>query len=283
MLPMIYGLIAGVFWGFNPVVIKKYGGGLDTVTVNGVRAFYAFLLTLIIMFATVSAYEADFTGLLTIFLSALIGPFFGDIFYVKGIRGIGGGNAITIGYMYVFVAEFISILFLGEAPNAHILMGTLVAAFGIGLIYSGYGSISSRREYLSAFLTAVFWGLSTIFSRLATLHGDPLLLTVVRNLCVFILASSIRGPRVVRESFSRTGFIIGFLTGGLSFGLGMALFIKALSMGGVQVSTFPTLIAPVVGRIFSVIVNREKPGLNGIVGTLAVVLGLSIGFLKTTF
>ncbi len=283
MLPMIYGLIAGVLWGFNPVVIKKYGEGLDTVTVNGVRAFYAFLLTLIITFTISPTYQADFTGLMIIFLSALSGPFLGDIFYVKAIRGIGGGNAITIGYMYVFVAEFISILILGETPDYHILIGTLLAVFGVSLIYKGYGSVSSRREYLSAFLTAVFWGFSTIFSRLATLHGDPFFLTVVRNLYVFTLASSIKGSRVVKESFSRKGFILGFLAGGLSFGLGMALFIKALSIGGVQVSALPTLIAPVVGRVFSIIVNEEKPDSNGIIGTFVTVLGLSIGFLKTTF
>ncbi|MGB9827120.1 MAG: EamA family transporter, partial [Thermosphaera sp.] len=69
----------------------------------------------------------------------------------------------------------------------------------------------------------------------------------------------------------------------LSFGLGMALFIKALSIGGVQVSALPTLIAPVVGRVFSIIVNEEKPDSNGIIGTFVTVLGLSIGFLKTTF
>ncbi|MEM1635337.1 MAG: DMT family transporter [Thermosphaera sp.] len=282
MIPLLYGALAGVLWGLNPVVIKRYGNGLDAVTVNGVRAFYAFTLLLVFIYLLGSFQTADLIGLVLIFASALIGPYFGDYFYVESIRRIGGGNAITIGYLYILVAQLASIAFLGEELSSNILVGTLLAILGVFLIYGGGNNVRDVKGYLLALFTAVFWGFSTIFSRLATNYGHVLFLTMLRNLYVFMLALAVRKKRVLDNSFSRRGFMLGFFAGGLSFGFGMALFIRALSVGGVSASTLPTIIAPLVGRILSAIINKEGFDAASLGGSLLIITGIGIGFIGFT-
>lgn len=271
--------MAGVLWSLNPPVIKRFAGGMDPVAFNGARGIYAVLVLTLYMLVKGVAPSVRPEGLALIYLSALLGPVLGDILYIKAIVSIGGGNAITIGYLYIFIAQLIGIYVLGEKPDAHLLIGSLVAFTGIYLIYNGGGESIRGRGVAYALAAAVLWGMSAVCSRLATQYGDALSLGFTRNVFLVLSIVLVRGLLPARYALSRNGFIAGFITGGLSFGVGMVLFIEALAAGGVSLAVLPTIIAPALARFTSRIIAGEVVGWRSIAGTLVTVAGIALGSL----
>lgn len=272
-------VLAGVFWSLNPPVIKRFSGDVDPVVVNGARGLYAIL----VLAPFIMLYHAGipgFDGLLFIGFSALLGPFLGDIFYIRAIMSIGGGNAITVGYLYIFVAQLAGFVVFGESPGLRLLLGSILAFTGVYIVHhSNSGSKPYSIGLLYGLLTAVLWGLSTVFSKIATMHGDPVFLGFARNVFLLLATVLARGYMPLRYAFTRNGLVTGFITGGLSFGAGMVFFITALSIGGVSLTVLPTIIAPVLARFFSWLIAGEQLDLRTIIGTLVTVSGILLGSL----
>lgn len=277
---IILALAAGLIWGSNPIFIKKYGGRASELAVNAVRGIYAALALAPLAILTGRGLEVNIIGLLFISMSALTGPGLGDYFYVRSIRAIGGGNAITIGYLYVFVSQITGHVFLGEELPLNTIAGGALALLGIYLVYRGSNNARGARgrSLLYAIITAVAWGISATFSKLATRYGDPIDMTFFRNVALFIalLPLSLRDTKDIIST--KDGALLGLTAGALGFGIGMALFITALSISGLVVATLPTMIAPITTRLLSALLfEDERAGLNELAGTALVVAGIWLG------
>lgn len=273
-------LAAGLIWGSNPVFIKKYGGGINELAVNTIRGIYAALALAPLALLAGRGLDVNSVGLLYITMSALTGPGLGDYFYVRSIRALGGGNAITIGYLYVFVSQIMGHAFLGEDLPLNAIAGASLALFGIYLVYRGSNSVEKARrvDFVYALVTALAWGISATFSKLATRYGDPLDMTFFRNVVLFLalLPLSVRDTR--NAMLTREGAVLGLTAGALGFGIGMAFFITALSVSGLVAATIPTMIAPITARLFSALMlEGEKAGLGEVAGTALVVAGIWLG------
>lgn len=280
----VMAILAGVLWGLNPVFIKKYGEGLSPLSVNAVRGLYASIVMLPIALCATREQPLEAPGLLLVTLSAIFGPGIGDFFYVKSIRAVGAGNAIMLGYLYVFVSQLLATACLHEDVKILSIIGGLVALTGVFTTYRPIRekhSDSSTKGIAHGMFAAVFWGISAIFSKLATGYGDPYALTLVRNLALFAVLAPLAYSEIKEATLSKRGALLGFTAGGLGFGIGMALFISALSTSGVVIATTPTMIAPLVARLLSMILAGEKFTRAELTGTLLVVFGIGLSGLET--
>ncbi len=276
VLGILAGLLAGTIWGLAPGIISRYGRGKPFYIINYARSMYAVILLTLMVIALSLPPSIPHVGLFVIAVSAIFGPLLGDLFYIYSIQRIGGGNAVSIGYTYIFVAQVLSAIFYHEQLSLRLVLGTALALAGIYLIYSGEKQRLDKTGVAAAIAAALSWGIGATLSRLAVSYGAPFIVALYRNLTVLLILAPV-SYRETHYVFTKNGFIVGFIAGGLGFGIGMTLFLYAVKTIGVAVTALATSISPVLGRIFSRIIAGEKPSSRAVYGTLVSALGIFIG------
>ena len=114
-------------------------------------------------------------------------------------------------------------------------------------------------------------------SKLAIMYGDPVTVAFVRNLFTALVLSIFAYKYLPRTLKLEGVQLTAFITGGLGFGVGMTLFLTAISLVGVSATVLTTSITPVLGRIIVRIIAYEKPSMRAYLGTLTTSLGIFIG------
>ncbi len=270
-------LAAGLIWSLGPGVIGRYGGGWGSHVLNMVRSFYAVLFLAALIPLLGYSFAIDASGLLVIYISALFGPLLGDTLYIEGIKRIGGGNAVSIGYMYIFFAQALSHILYGEPLAPRLVLGTVVAVYGVHLVYSGEKHRLDKIGLAAAASAAASWGLGASLSRMALMYGPPVTIAFYRNLMVTASLLPFTLPSLRQAFRDRDAFIVGVVTGGLGFGAGMSLFLYAISRIGVGATALSTSITPVLGRIIARYLAHEKPSRRAYTGTAVTALGIAVG------
>ncbi len=272
-------LAAGSLWSLGPGVIRRYAGGERSYVVNMVRSLYAvaFLAALIPLVG--ESYAVDIRGVAIIYVSAFFGPLLGDTLYIASIKRIGGGNAVTLAYTYIFFAQLYSHILYGEPLHPRLLAGTLIALLGIHTVYRGEKHMYDRKGFAAAMAAALSWGMGAALSKATLMYGDPLPIALYRNAAV-AATLLLLGYRRLRAVAERNMAVIGIVTGGLGFGVGMTLFLYAITGVGVAVTALATSITPVLGRIVARKIAHEKPSRKAYLGTLLTAAGILVGLLK---
>jgi len=279
---MVYGVlsavIASILWSINPSVIKRYGYGVSSIALNGLRALMAALFLLIPIILYGFRVELVLIGLLYILGSAIIGPGIGDVLYIKSIRSIGAGKSVVIGYTYVFIAQILAAIFLGEELGISLIIGTLLAMLGIYLVYRGEdNSDLCWRKILISLMPAIAWGVGSIVNKYALMYTDPLSLGFIRVIVLSFILLLPMYNSIPRSILSKRILFTAVVTGGLGYGIGMPLFLYAVDVVGVSVTVLATTLTPVLGRLFSILIAGEKIEPKGLLGTILVILGIIIG------
>lgn len=275
---VILALIAATLWSINAPLIKRYSGGVSSIAFNAIRAITATpILLMIILIFRVNVRIIP-SGIPFIIASSIIGPGIGDIAYIISIRRIGAGRAITIGYTYIFVSQILAALLLGEKLTVKLIIGTLLSILGIYLVFIEYsgGEIQLRSNIIS--LVPVFaWGVGSVINKLALYYIDPLFLSFIRVLILSLLLTSITGRELIKGIKVKRILLSAIITGFTGYGVGIPLFLYAISISGVSISVLVTTLTPILGRVLSMIIVGERINIKGFTGTLAVILGIVIG------
>ncbi len=270
-------LTASMIWSLAPGLISRYGGKTKSTVLNTLRAYYASLILLIYILLTISDRWLSFEGILVIIISAIFGPLLGDTLYIKSIKRIGGGNAISISYTYIFFAQLYSFIIFNEEISLSMIIGTFISLLGIYVTYSGEKQKLVLKGLVYAIGASLSWGMGATLSKLALMYGDPVTVAFVRNsftaLALFIFTYKYLPGTLKLKGVQLTAFI----TGGLGFGVGMTLFLTAINLVGVSATVLTTSITPVLGRILARIIAHEKPSMKVYLGTLTTSLGIFIG------
>ncbi len=272
----ITALTASLLWSINPGLINKLAKNINSLLVNFSRNLYGALMVLTVILLYGGEPVIDYTGLLIVYISALAGPLLGDVSYIYSIKRIGGGNAVAIGYTYIFYAQFFSAILYGEKISLNLGVGTIIALLGVYIVYSGEKHVIDKKGFLAAITASISWGLGATLSKAALQYGDPLQVAFYRNLFVTLtLLPFIHNElKIIR---SRELLILGVITGGLGFGAGMPLFLYAVKTIGVSATALTTALTPVLGRVFARIIAGEKPSVKAYIGTLVTIIGIIIG------
>ncbi len=277
-LGILYAVIAAVLWSINPALIKRFGKGVSPIGLNFLRSLMAipFLAIAVQVFGFYIVPKP--MGFVYILGSALIGPGIGDIAYIRSIHLVGAGRSITIGYTYVVIAQFLAIVFLGESITYRLVIGTIAAVAGVYIVFSEYSDGDSSRYSWIALVPAFAWGLGSVVNKLALEYTNSVSLGLMRAIILPVFLGFLVRDRI--EVLARKEvLLLALTTGGLGYGVGIPLFLKAIELSGVTVAVLATVLTPVLGRILSSFIANEKTGLKGYLGTLLVVLGIVVGTL----
>ncbi len=274
-------LAASIAWGIAPAIIKiGVRSHVDARGFNTIRVFIAAPIIALILYFSSEPFTIpeSIYGWLAILAASLLGPGLGDVAYIYSIREIGGGRAVTIGYTYILISQFLAVLLLGERPAIQLFIGSIIALIGIWLVAEeAKTEAGDKRGIIAALIAAGAWGFGSIANKYALLYVGPLTLSFLRIL-ILIPLMLLLGYRGFK-SLDKRAVVMASITGVLSYGFGIPLFLYAISTVGVSVTVLVTALAPVLGKVFSIILAKESFILKGVAGTIIAVIGIVIGVL----
>lgn len=274
-------LVASLLWSLNPAVVSRFRSFIKPVVFTAAQAVFALLSLLpVALLSEADVWSVPLYAVPVIYLSAITGPGLGNAFYTRSIQLVGGSAAVPVSYTYIFVAQALSVLTLGEPFRYTVTLGSITALLGIAVSVLGEreGPRLDPRGLAYAATAALLWGVSTVTIGIALACTGALSLTLVRLLMVaatFLpIGFALEGPPG-RTRLS-TFLAVSSLTGALSWGAGMYLFIYSIGAIGVSATVVATALTPVLSQALVRLVAGERPGLKQLAGALLVSSGIAL-------
>ncbi|MEM2208329.1 MAG: DMT family transporter [Sulfolobales archaeon] len=285
MLGYVAITIASVMWSLNPAVVSRFKVFIRPVTYTAMRAVTALLfLAPMVTLGGIDLRNDSTHALVVIVLSAIIGPGLGDALYTRSIQLIGGSLAVLISYTYIFVAQAVATITIGESLKYTVFIGSTMAFTGIAVaVLKSEDTIKlDLRGLVYAVAAALLWGIATVMIKMALTYADTLSLTFVRLLVIattFLpVGLAIEGPPP--KAHLRPLLIASSITGVLGWGVGMYLFVYSILAIGVSATAIATALTPVLSQISTKLLAGEHPGLRQVLGALLISIGIVLSMLQ---
>ncbi|MDP6086563.1 MAG: DMT family transporter [Nitrospinota bacterium] len=254
-IALFWGLVAGASFGVGDFAIRM-----------GVRNGTPFTGAIIISSTViaVSGVAAGIHGVADGSLWPAIGWFLlmglaasgpGRIFFFYSLRRIGVSRATVLIIVTPLFSLLYAMVFLGERPSWHIILGLLFVISGVGAVVMDRSGIRmSPKAVLLGLTPALFLGGTLVFSRLGMQSlPDPTLGNIVTSLgsLLFLLAAQPLIPKQERWGVERRG-VAWFGLGGLCYCA--AFFGHHTALGSGPVS----FVAPITftSSLFSILIAR---------------------------
>ncbi|MFQ5693047.1 MAG: EamA family transporter, partial [Nitrospinota bacterium] len=204
-------------------------------------------------------------------------------FLFLSIDRLGPARGITLKGTSPFFGVAIAVIFLGERPNAQVVLGLFLVAGGVMYLTSEAGSrVGLNRDLALPLIAAFFGGLAPNLTKLALAYmSDPTLGVIFAVsgglVAMFIgnhlLARRPEGRFWLRASSARA--VLLFSPMGILAALGFITYYSALSLGSVAVVVPLVQTSPFLAILLSRLLIQEQEGVNLrlVLSSAAVVLG----------
>ena len=179
---ILYAVMAGLFWGTSPVLVKR---GLVNSDVSAATLIQqaAILLTLILFTlveGSVVAGQVSTVAMLVFIAIGFVGAYLGRTLFVKSVDQIGAARAQLVNNTSPLVTVLLAATLLGEPLTATILAGVSLIVSGIFFLpkaESDTGHTPGKRILtLTPILATVCYGLVPVMKKFATdSGGSPIL------------------------------------------------------------------------------------------------------------
>jgi DME family drug/metabolite transporter len=256
-------LVAAFAFSLNaPLAYAAAKRGVSSTALVGLRNAVA--LTLLLPFAD---FRISHSALFAVLTSALLGPGLGDYAYFKAMQQGGVATAVTLGYTYIFTAQFFSIAMGLEGFKISVAVGAGLAFIGIMIALGGrpkgpgvlYGAVAS-----------LAWGLASALLGAAAKEATPYTIAVVRSAVLAPLFFALPDGRRI----STSGLPYAVLSGVVGLAFGSLAFIYAISQIQVSATVVATSLTPILSQILDRAINKSHLSTKYILGASLVALGI---------
>lgn len=234
---ILYALIAGLFWGTSPVLIKR---GLARSDVSAATLYQqaATLLTLVLA----AALEANpfalemAPGPLGVFVATgVVGAYLGRTLFVKSVAQIGASRAQSLNNSSPLVTVLLAALLLGETLSAPIIAGVLLIIAGVFAVTradpDGAPGGASRVLTMTSIMATLCYGIVPVMKKWGMdLGGEPVMGALVMHatgLALLLSVGRLLKIEIKRHKLPSTSFLC-FVGAGVLQGVGSILTLKAL-------------------------------------------------------
>jgi len=215
-------------------------------------------------------------------LSSIIAP----MLMLKGLSLSSAINGVLIGRMQPIFLFILSVIILHEKIGVKQCIGILIMLFGTGWIttngYSGNITLASG-DVLIALAALLYAGSTTVFKKWLT-HLNPEMIVLARNTigAIFFLivlpvntgfTHNIENIYEPNHLLAMVGFAV------LTSALGQVLWYSSLQYLSESKTAFLSLLSPISGIIFAMILVGETLNIHHSIGTILIILGLTISVL----
>ena len=286
-LGILYGIAAALAFSIAAVFYKKgfTGKQPDILFASGLRAFPTFLLLLLVNLVLKEDIGVVFNEnvMLFAFLSLFTALVIGDTFFFLALKITPLSIVYPISYSFSLFASIFSFIFLNESITVFLMLSILVLVLGIFLVYSdrekGKVKLEARGIFYS-FITAVFWGLSVIFTKIGLNYATPLILNLTRISMLTLIALPYLAYKRDQIKGYRKGLGYIVIGGFLGIGIGPVLFFFSIINIGASRASILASGAPLLSLIMASIFLREKIKRKQLIGILLVILSVYLVYLS---
>ena len=176
---IIYALIAGLFWGTSPVLVKR---GLAHASVSAATLYQqgTILFTLIcsaLLEGDLFAGKIAPIAVLIFCITGVVGAYLGRTLFVKSVDQIGASRAQSLNNSSPLITVFLAALLLGEPLSPALLFGLVLIISGVFFVSerksNGQPGGPSRVLTLASVLATICYGIVPVLKKVGTDNGGP--------------------------------------------------------------------------------------------------------------
>jgi len=269
-------------WGFAQVASKVALAEIPPLLQSGLRSFGAALLLLgWSHWRRVPLWQRDGTWPAGIVVGVLFAAEFGCMFY--GLQFTGASRMVVFLYTAPFVVALgMPFIARGERLSAPRWLGLVIAFGGVAVAFSeglDAGRAMPGQWFGDALglMAAVLWGATTLAIRATRLSSAPAEKTLAYQLAMSALllltAAPLAGESWPQRISPLTATAMGFQVVVVTFASYLAWFWLMRHYPATRIASF-TLLTPLAGLAFGVVLLGEPLTLRLVVGLAAVSAGL---------
>ena len=234
---IFYALIAGLFWGTSPVLVKR---GLVDADVSAATLYQQG--TILVTLLGAALLEGDlFAGriaplaILIFSATGVVGAYLGRTLFVKTVDQIGASRAQSLNNSAPLITVLLAALVLGERLTFSVLVGVTFIISGVVFVVqaetNASGTPTGRTLTPTSVLATLCYGVVPVLKKFGTDNGGPPVLgALVMHATGLVLLLTLGSLLKIELKWEKTATksVVCFITAGVLYAIGSILTLKAL-------------------------------------------------------
>lgn len=234
---IFYAVVAGLFWGSSPVLVKR---GLVGSDVSAATLYQQATILLTLVFAAVlegnlMAQKIAPQPLAVFVATGVVGAYLGRTLFVKSVAQIGASRAQSLNNSSPLITVLLAALLLGETLTPAVLGGVLLIVAGVFIATrtesEGRDTGAARTLTLTSISATLCYGIVPVLKKLGTdLGGPPVLGALVMHATGLALLLTLGRLLNIELKWTKlpVSSLACFVGAGVLQGVGSILTLKAL-------------------------------------------------------
>jgi len=236
---IFYALIAGLFWGSSPVLVKRglVGSDVSAATLYQQATILLTLVLAAVLEGNLMAQRIAPLPLAVFIATGIVGAYLGRTLFVKSVAQIGASRAQSLNNSSPLITVLLAALLLGETLSPAVLGGVLLIIAGVFFVTTtdAQGKDSGAARTLTLTLTSIMatlcYGIVPVMKKFGTdLGGPPVLGALVMHatgLALLLTLGRLLKIELKWHKLPLSSFLC-FVGAGVLQGIGSILTLKAL-------------------------------------------------------
>ena len=234
---IFYALIAGLFWGSSPVLVKRglVGSDVSAATLYQQATILLTLVLAAVLEGNPMAQRIAPLPLAVFIATGIVGAYLGRTLFVKSVAQIGASRAQSLNNSSPLITVLLAALLLGETLSPALLGGVLLIIAGVFFVTTtdaqGEDSGAARTLTLTSIMATLCYGVVPVLKKFGTdLGGPPVLGALVMHatgLALLLTLGRLLKIELKWHKLPLSSFLC-FVGAGVLQGIGSILTLKAL-------------------------------------------------------
>jgi drug/metabolite transporter (DMT)-like permease len=234
---IFYALIAGLFWGSSPVLVKRglVGSDVSAATLYQQATILLTLVLAAVLEGNPMAQRIAPLPLAVFIATGIVGAYLGRTLFVKSVAQIGASRAQSLNNSSPLITVLLAALLLGETLSVAVLGGVLLIIAGVFFVTTtdaqGEDSGAARTLTLTSIMATLCYGVVPVLKKFGTdLGGPPVLGALVMHatgLALLLTLGRLLKIELKWHKLPLSSFLC-FVGAGVLQGIGSILTLKAL-------------------------------------------------------
>lgn len=226
---IIYALMAGLFWGITPLLLKKGMTHSSVSTATLVQQSVIVLTVFIVAVGQGKVLQLDIPlrAVWSFMAAGVVGGSIGKIFYNKAIERVGASKAVSIKNSDPIISVLVLVLILGEEMTFPVAIGVALIVTGVLVITRVQAGEKERPNRLVDFiyplLALLCFGITPLFKKLGMVAAAlPTLAAFITQSTALIVILTVGWLLNIRPKWERipTKSLVCFVSSGITDALG---------------------------------------------------------------
>lgn len=234
---IFYAVVAGLFWGSSPVLVKRglVGSDVSAATLYQQATILLTLVLAAVVEGNLTAQRIAPLPLAVFVITGGVGAYLGRTLFVKSVAQIGASRAQSVNNSSPLITVLLAALLLGETLSPAVLGGVLLIVGGVFFITKtesqGQNTGAARTLTLTSISATLCYGIVPVLKKIGTdLGGPPVLGALVMHATGLALLLTLGRLLKIELKWQRlpASSFLCFVAAGVLQGVGSILTLKAL-------------------------------------------------------